>query len=541
LVACQPAQEPYDLLILGGTVIDGTGAAAVPADVGIRGDAIAAIGDLSGAPATHVLDATGKIVAPGFIDMHSHSDIPLVVDGRALSKVMQGVTTELLGESGSAAPILLDPDDARRVSDELGITEDWSTFAEYFDRLERQGISVNVLSTVGSGALRGAVIGNEDRAATPEELERMKALVDEAMRDGAVGVSSGLIYVPNRYASTEEIIELTRVAARYGGFYMSHLRDEADELVAGVEEAVHIGREADVPVHILHFKYSGTRSTRIHDVSPFRQAVEVVEAAQADGVDVYADVYPYLASSSTLMLRLPQWAQEEGGRAAATRLRDPATRARIRDEVAAHLAKGIPAGTPETVQLSRTAFDDHKRFQGMTIAEIAIDMGVEPADAILELVEKAEGRAGAIYHGIREEDLQLALSLPWTSIGSDGSALAPEGVLAGSHPHPRSYGTFPRVIARYVRELATLTMAEAVHKMTGLPASQLGLEDRGELTVGHKADVVVFDPETIQDRATFEDPHQLAVGVEALVVNGRLVIEGGIHTGRLPGRVLRGR
>jgi N-acyl-D-aspartate/D-glutamate deacylase len=541
LAACSPGPEPFDLLIVGGTVYDGTGAPGQVTDLGIRGDRIADMGDLSGAPAGRVIDASGKAVAPGFIDMHAHSDLSLIVDGRALSKVMQGVTTELLGESGSAAPILLPADDQGRVHEDLGVTADWSTFAEYFGRLERQGISVNVMSTVGSGRLREAVVGNTDRAATVQELERMKELVRAAMEDGAAGLSSGLIYLPNRYASTEELIELARVTAPYGGFYATHMRDEADDLVAGVEEAVRIGREAAVPVHILHFKYSGTRSTRLHDASPFRQAVEIVEEARAGGQDVYADVYPYLASSSTLQLRLPEWSREGGGAALAARLRDPDTRESIRREVAAHLAKGIPAGTPETVLLSRTAFSDHERYLGMTIGEIADSMGAEPAEAILELVERAEGRAGAIYFGIREEDLGLALSLPWTSVGSDGAALAPDGVLARSHPHPRAYGTFPRVMARYVRELDVLSMANAIHKMTGLPASQLGLEGRGILAPGNHADVVVFDPATFRDRATFEDPHQLAVGLEALVVNGQLVVDGGMHTGAKPGRVLRNR
>jgi N-acyl-D-aspartate/D-glutamate deacylase len=532
LVACGQGADRYDIVIRGGSVLDGTGAPAQVTDVGIRGDMIARVGDLSAASATREIDATGLVVSPGFIDMHSHSDRTLLVDGRALSKVKQGVTTELVGESGSAAPVF----EASRGDD-----TDWTTFAEYFARLERQGTSVNVLSTVGSGALRAGVVGLNDVPATPAQLEEMKQHVEQAMLDGAFGLSSGLIYVPNKYASTEELIELAKVAAHHGGFYTSHMRDEADELVAGVEEAVRIGREAGLPVHILHFKFSGTRSRVHHDVSPFRTAVAVVERARAEGLDVYADVYPYVASSSTLNLRLPEWTQEGGGSALAERLRDPEVRPGIRQEVADHLAKGIPAGTPETVLLSRTRYEPHQQYQGMTIAQIADAMGVEGADAILELVEKSEGGAGAIYFGIREDDLEYALSLPWTSIGSDGSALAPEGELARSHPHPRSYGTFPRVIARYVRERGVLTLAEAVHKMTGLSASQLGLADRGTLARGMKADVAVFSAETIRDLATFEEPHQLSEGVEYLLVNGELVLYQGAHTGALPGRVIRRR
>ena len=532
LVACGGGADSYDIVIRGGSMLDGTGAPARVTDVGIRGDMIARVGDLSEASATREIDATGLVVSPGFIDMHSHSDRTLLVDGRALSKVMQGVTTELVGESGSAAPVF---------EGSGGEDTDWTTFAEYFARLERQGMSVNVLSTVGSGALRAGVVGLNDVPATPAQLEEMKQHVEQAMLDGAFGLSSGLIYVPNKYASTEELIELAKVAARHGGFYTSHMRDEADELVAGVEEAVRIGREAGLPVHILHFKFSGTRSRMHHDVSPFRSAVAVVESARAEGLDVYADVYPYVASSSTLNLRLPEWTQEGGGSALAERLRDPEVRPGIRQEVAEHLAKGIPAGTPETVLLSRTRYEPHQQYQGMTIAQIADAMGVEGADAILELVEKSEGGAGAIYFGIREDDLEYALSLPWTSIGSDGSALAPEGELARSHPHPRSYGTFPRVIARYVRERGVLTLAEAVHKMTGLSASQLGLANRGTLARGMKADITVFDPGAIRDLATFEEPHQLSVGVEYLLVNGDLVLDEGAHTGSLPGRVIRRR
>jgi len=465
--------------------------------------------------------------------MHSHSDRTLLVDGRALSKVKQGVTTELLGESGSAAPVF------GQATASSGPA--WTTFAEYFALLEDEGISVNVLSTVGSGALRAGVVGHDNIPATTEQLEEMKRHVEQAMRDGAFGLSSGLIYIPNRYASTEELIELAKVAAAHGGFYTSHLRDEADELVAGVEEAVRIGREAGLPVHILHFKFSGTRSKVHHERSPFVSAVQVVEAAREEGLDVYADVYPYVASSSTLNLRIPDWAREGGSAALTERLGDPTLRARIRQEVAEHLAKGIAGGTPDTVLLSRTPSDGYRAYQGMTIAEIADQMGVDPVDAILELVEQSGARAGAIYFSIREEDLEHALTLPWTSIGSDGSALSPTGELARSHPHPRSYGTFPRVLARYVRERGLLSLAEAIHKMTGLSASQLGLADRGMLLPGYKADIVVFDPQTIADLATFEDPHQLAEGVAHLLVNGELVVEHGEHTGALPGRVIRRR
>ena len=527
------------MIIEGGRIIDGTGDSGRVGDIGIRGDTIVMLGELDGIDAKTRIDASGLVVAPGFIDMHSHSDATLLVDPRALSKVHQGVTTELLGESGSAAPV---PESIRaereRALAELGVELDWSTFREYFARLERQGTSVNVLSAVGSGTLRAAVIGYENRPATEGELERMKQLMSEAMEDGAWGLSSGLIYVPNRYASTGELIELAKIAARHGGSYVTHLRDEADELIAGVDEAIRIGREAELPVHILHFKFSSVRSQELR-LSPLRAAVEMIERARREGIDIYADVYPYTASQTTLNMRLPDWTHEGGGAALAERLRDPDLRPRIRREVEEHLAKGIPGATPDTVLLARTPYEDHRSFQGMTLEEIAREMGIAPVAAILEIVEKAEGRASGIFFGIREDDLEYVLTREWTSIGSDGAALAPTGVLARTHSHPRSYGTFPRVLARYVRERDTLTLPQAVHKMTGLPASQLGIDDRGVLQVGAKADIVVFDPERIQDRATFEDPHQLAVGVEWLLVNGEIVIERGYHTGALPGRVLR--
>jgi len=541
LVACAESDAHFDVLIRGGDVFDGTGGASQRVDIGIQGELVAVVGNLSGASGDVEIDATGLAVAPGFIDMHSHSDRTLLVDGRALSKVKQGVTTELLGESGSAAPVFRRVTSASGDSDSADGSEGeaWTTFAEYFALLEQQGISVNVLSTVGSGALRAGVVGLDDVPATPRQLEEMKGYVEQAMRDGAFGLSSGLIYIPNRYASTEELIELAKVAAAHGGFYTSHIRDEADELVAAVEEAVRIGRDAGLSVHILHFKYSGTRSKVHHERSPFLAAVQVVEAARDEGLDVYADVYPYVASSSTLNLRIPDWAREGGSAALTARLGDPILRGRIRQEVADHLAKGIPAGTPETVLLSRTPYEGHRSYQGMTIAEIAEEMGADAVDTILELVERSGASAGAIFFGIREEDLEQALTLPWTSIGSDGSALAPAGELAQSHPHPRSYGTFPRVLARYVRERGVLTLTDAIHKMTGLPAEQLGLQDRGTLMVGNKADIVVFDPQTIRDLATFEAPHQLAEGVAHLLVNGEIVLENGEHTGALPGQVIR--
>jgi N-acyl-D-aspartate/D-glutamate deacylase len=540
LVATQPSDRgPFDLLIRGGSLVDGSGAPARPADVGIRGDTIVAVGSLDAARAKRTLEAAGLVIAPGFIDMHSHSDFALLVDGRALSKVTQGVTTELLGESGSAAPALgpARAEMAKSLS-ELGLTLDWTTLGEYFSRIEAKKTSVNVLSTVASGQVRASVVGYDDRPSTAAELERMEALVEEAMRDGASGLSSGLIYAPNRYASTDELVALARVASRHGGFYLTHMRNEGEGLLEAIGEALEIGSKGNLPVEILHFKRSGVRAGG-GEKATLREASALIESARRDGVRVTADVSPYDASQTTLSIRLPDWTQDGGRSKMLERLRDPEMRKKIRQEISASLAEGAAGATPETILFGRTTFEPHRRFQGKRISEIAQEMGVEPAEAILELIDKAEGSTTAVYFGIREEDVELALQQPWVTIGSDGTAVAPEGILARSHPHPRWYGTFPRVLGRYVRERKVLTLEEAVHKMTALAAERLGLSDRGLVAEGKKADIVLFDPDRISDRSTFEKPHQLSVGVRFLVVNGELVLADGEHTGARPGRVLR--
>lgn len=530
----------FDLLVRGGELVDGTGAPRRPADIGITGEAIAAIGDLSAASAARTIDATGLVVAPGFIDMHSHSDLPLLADGRALSKVTQGVTTELLGESGSAAPVTeLTREAQRRSLEELGLELEWSTFAEYFALLESRGTSVNVLSTVGTGQLRASVVGYDDRPAVPEELAAMAELERNALDDGAVGLSSGLVYAPDSYASTDEIIALARVAARRGGIYLVHVRGEDSRLLDSLEEAIRIGREADLRVEVLHFKRLGIRLAGDRERPSIRDAVARIERAQHEGVRIAANMYPYTASQTTLGARIPNWAFAGGRDALLARIRDPDARARLRGEIRERLSRGIAGVTADTILFGSTPWEPHQRYLGMRIDAIARDMKVEPAEAILELMDRSDAAASAIYFGMRESDVRYVLALPWTDIGSDGVAIAPDGVLARSHPHPRWYGTFPRVLGHYVRELGVLSLEEAVRKMTSLPASRIGLSDRGRLAVGAKADVVVFDPDTIADRATFERPHQLSQGVKWLVVNGALVIADGSHTGATPGRVLR--
>jgi N-acyl-D-aspartate/D-glutamate deacylase len=353
-----------------------------------------------------------------------------------------------------------------------------------------------------------------------------------------VGLSSGLIYAPNRYASIDELAALARVAARHGGFYLTHMRNEGDGLLEAIGEALEIGRKGNLPVEILHFKRSGVRASG-GEKATLREAIDLIESARRDGVRVTANVYPYDASQTTLSIRLPDWTQDGGRSKMLERLRDPETRKKIRQEISESFAEGAAGATPETILFGRTTFEPHRRFQGKRISDIAREMGVEPAEAILELIDKAEGSTTAVYFGMREEDVELALRKPWVTIGSDGTAVAPEGVLARSHPHPRWYGTFPRVLGRYVRERKVLTLEEAVHKMTALAAERLGLSDRGLIAEGKKADIAVFDPDAIADRSTFEKPHQLSVGVRFLVVNGELVLADGEHTGARPGRVLR--
>jgi N-acyl-D-aspartate/D-glutamate deacylase len=540
---CSPeaATEPFDLVLEGGEVVDGTGAPARRADVGIRGDAIAAVGDLSESSAERTVDVSGLVVSPGFIDMHSHSDFTLLVDGRGLSKITQGVTTELLGESGSAAPVEGEAvaEMERRLA-ELDLELQWRSLGEYFDVIERSGTSLNVTTTVGTGQLRASVVGYDDRPATVEEMVRMEELVEEAMRDGAIGVSSGLIYPPNAYASTEELIALSKVAAEYGGIYLTHMRGESDDLLEALGEAIRIGKESGAAVEVLHFKRSGVRLEGETESPTIQDAVALIERARSQGVTVYANLYPYEASQTTLGIQLPDWVHDGGRQAMLARLRDPEMRARIRGEIAEELSRGIAGSTPETILFGSTTYGDHRRYQGERISEIAEAMGVEPAEAIIELIDKADGSTRAIYFGMRDEDVRYLLGLDWTTIGSDGTAVAPSGVLARSHPHPRWYGSFPRVLGHYVREEGVISLEDAVRKMTSLAAQRIGVADRGVIAEGMKADIVAFDPDTIIDRSTFIDPHQLSEGVEWVLVNGEVVLEKGEHTGAMPGRVLRG-
>ena len=537
--ACE-TRPAYDLILRNGEVVDGTGRAAREADVAVSGDSIAAIGDLVEAEADRVVDANGLVVAPGFIDMHTHSDFTLLVDGRALSKTTQGVTTEVLGETGSGGPVL---GEARgEMTEELdgyGLELTWKTLGGYLDTLEARGISVNAVSTVGAGQIRASVMGYEDRPPTDEEMERMRVLVDEAMRQGAIGISSGMVYPPNSYFSTEEMIDLAEPAAHHGGIYLTHIRNEGDGLLGALQEAATIGRKAGLPVEVLHFKRYAVRPEGPRVEPTIQDAVALIDSVRAAGQEMAANMYPYAAAQTGLDQRIPTWARDGGRQRMVERLRDPKTRGRIVKEVRKTLARDRGGYAPGTIMLGRTPHEPHQEYLGMRLSEIAEAMGMSPAETLVELVDEGEGRVRVIYFGMREEDVRYLLQVPWTTIGSDGTAVAPEGMFLESHPHPRWYGAFPRVLGRYVREESVLELPEAIRKMTSLAASRIGLEKRGEVAVGMKADLVVFRPDSIVDRATFTNPHQLSRGVNWLIVNGEVVIAEGEHTGATPGRVLR--
>ena len=530
-----PPTPPLDLLITNARIVDGSGAPSKSGSVGIRGGTIVAVGDVKG-QAARTIDAGGKVLAPGFIDMHSHSDIPLLTDGNGQSKIRQGVTTEVIGESGSVAP-------------RQAATEDspWTDFSGYFALLEKQGIAVNLLSYVGLGTVREMVIGEGNTPATPDDITRMQAVVTEAMRQGARGVSSGLIYPPNAYATLDELVEVSKAAAAAGGMYASHLRNDGKKLREGIEEAIAIGERAKLPVHVFHIKVTGRAN-----FGRMKEVVALVEAAHARGVKVSADVYPYVASSTSLTATLPQWVMDGGADAMIKRLGDKSTRARIRKDMEDPNApwdnRYQSAGTWQNVQLASigrergraaTGDDPNRKYQGMRVAEAAKAAGKDPFDFVFDLLSATRGAVGCVYFIISEDDVKLAMQQPWVAFGSDGSALAIEGPLRTGVPHPRNFGTFPRVLGKYVREEKVISLEEAVRKMTSLPASILGLTDRGLIAADKAADLVIFDPDTVADKATFTDPFQYPVGIDTVVVNGTVVLDDGQHTGKRPGKIFR--
>ncbi len=533
-----PAQ-PYDIVIRNGHIVDGGGSPWYAGDLGIRAGRIAAIGDLAGAPARRTIDARGMVVAPGFIDMLGQSELSILVNPHLPSKIYQGITTEITGEGSSAAPLndaILRAD--RVTYEHYGIQPTWRTFRGYFARLASQGMGINLASYVGATQVRRMVLGDEDREPTPAELERMRALVREAMREGAIGLSTSLQYAPAPYAKTEELIALAAEAAKFGGIYASHIRDEGNGVLDALDEAFRIGREAHIPVEIWHLKAAGKSNW-----GRMPEIVARIEQARRSGVDVGADTYAYTAWFNTFSAVIPPWAHAGGDAKLIERLKDPATRARIRREMESTSGnwnnewQEVPG--PESILLCAVQNPKLLPLQGKTIAQIAKLWGKDPIDTAFDLLIEDRGFTEVAMTAMSEPDVTLALEQPWVSICNDSQGTAPDGLLGKEHPHPRAYGTFPRILRKYVREEKKLTLEDAIRKFSGLPAARLRLADRGVLKAGMWADVVVFDPATIRDRATFEEPNQLSEGMRFVLVNGVPVIDEGRMTNALPGKVLR--
>ena len=538
--AAWPQNAPYDVVIRNGHIIDGTGSPWYAGDIGIRDGRIAAIGDLASAATKRTIDAHGMVVAPGFIDMLGQSELTILVDPHLPSKIYQGITTEITGEGGSVAPQTDATVETDRVSYEhYHITPDWRTLDQYFQRLEKQGMGINLGTYVGATQVRRVVLGDADVQPARAQLEQMKALVDQAMQQGAMGVSTSLEYAPAPYASTEELIALATEAAKYGGIYASHMRSEGDAEMASLDEVIRIGREAHIPVEIWHLKTAGKSNW-----GKMPQVVAKIDAARASGVDIGADTYAYTAWFNSLSAFIPPWAHDGGDAKLIERLKDPATRARIRKDMLTPSSKWdnewdeIPG--PQAVLIGVVQNPQLLPVQGKTLADVATLWKEDAIDALCDLLIKDSAFTGVAVFGMSEPDVVLALQQPWVSVDNDSSGTAPTGLLGQEHPHPRAYATFPRILRKYVREDHKLSLPDAIRKFSALPAQRMHLADRGVLKQGMWADVVVFDPVTIHDVATFENPNQLSQGMEDVLVNGVPVIDGGKMTNALPGKVLRG-
>jgi N-acyl-D-amino-acid deacylase len=532
--------QTYDVIIRGGHVIDGAGNPWIKADVGIRAGHIARIGRLDGAPAARVINATGQVVTPGFIDMHTHSEYVLLYDGNAQSKIRQGVTTEVFGEATSPGPIEgpgIEPN--LELLKPLRIDLTWNNLDGYFQRLLKTRSSVNVASYVSACQVRYDVVGFENRPPTADEMEKMRRLVASSMEQGAVGLADALEATCG-YAKTDELIEEAKVVAKYGGIYGTHLRGEGDTVLDSIREAIEIGENANIPVEIYHIKVAGSNNW-----GRMPELVALINSARARGVDINANQYPYIAANHPTLPLLPPWALEGGLDKTMERLLDPQLRLRIRHDI----ENGLPdwnsnyvrqSGGWRGIVIGATHTEKNASFPGKTLEEIGRIREKDPADAFFDLLVEEHGQVTCLPFMMNEKDVQTALREPWVDIASDGSSLSTEGQLAAGHPHPRNFGTFPRILGHYVREEKVLTLEDAVRRMTSLPAQRLGLKDRGLLREGYWADVVVFDPDRISDMATFASPKQYPAGINYVMVNGSVVIDGGNHTGERPGMVLRG-
>ncbi|MGI8958406.1 MAG: N-acyl-D-amino-acid deacylase family protein [Bryobacteraceae bacterium] len=531
--------QQFDIIIRNGHIIDGTGSPWYAGDVAILSGRVAAIGSLANTPAHRIIDAHGLTVAPGFIDMLGQSELSMLVNPHVPSKIFQGITTEITGEGSSIAPLNRSVLAADRPSfAHYHVNPDWWTFAQYFARLEKQGLGINLASYVGATQVRRMVLGDDNRAPSALELEQMKTLVKEGMQDGAVGVSTSLQYAPAPYAKTEELIALAAEAAKSGGIYASHMRSEGDTIDNALDEVFRIGREAKIPVEIWHLKAAGKRNW-----GRMPEIVHRIDEARNSGVDVEADTYAYPAWFNSFSAFLPPWVHDGGEAKMVARLKDPATRARIRKDMETDSSgwdnEWLEVPGPEAILVSVVQNPKLLPLQGKTIAEIAKTQSKDPIDTVFDLLIDDPNMSVAVF-GMSEQDVAYALKQPWVSIDNDSQGTAPEGVLGQEHPHPRAYGTFPRILRKYVREEKLLTLEEAIRKFSALPAQRMRLTDRGVLKQGMWADITIFDPKSIRDVATFEDPNQLSVGMEYVLVNGMPVIEKGKMTNALPGRVLRG-
>ncbi len=535
----QVPNSAFDLVITNGHIIDGSGSPWYSGDIGIRGGKIAAIGNLSADARTRTIDAQGKVVAPGFIDMLGQSEMTILVDPRLPSKIYQGITTEITGEGGSAAPL----NDAIIRADQSGyehyhIDPDWRTFRQYFARLEKQGMGINLASYVGATQVRRMVLGDDDKQPSPEQLVQMKTLVREAMKDGAVGVSTSLEYAPAPYAKTDELIALASEASRFGGIYATHMRSESDAVVESIDEALRIGREARIPVEIWHLKVAGKNNW-----GRMPEVVAKINAARNAGMDVSANTYAYTAWFNDFSAFVPPWGHDGGTAKMVERLKDPGMRARMRKDMLTPSKdwdnewQEIPG--PEAIMIGIVQNPKLVPLQGKRLSDIAKLWNKDPLDALFDFLME-DPNAGVAVFGMSQPDVTLALQQPWVSIDNDSSGASPEGILGQEHPHPRAYGTFPRILSKYVREEKALTLEDAIRKFSALAAQRMCLSDRGVLKSGMWADIVIFDPSTVHDRATFENPNQFSEGMDYVLVNGVPVVDQSKMTGKLPGKVLRG-
>jgi N-acyl-D-amino-acid deacylase len=530
----------YDIIIKNGRIIDGSGNPWVSGDIAISGDRIAKIGKLANARAKRIIDANGLVVTPGFIDMLGQSETALLIDNRSLSKLSQGITSEITGEGGSIAP-----QDALTISqlqpelDHYHLTIDWTTLEGYFSRLEKSGTPINIGTYVGAAQVREAVLGDVDRAPTPEELEKMKALIAEAMQQGAFGMSTALIYPPGQYAKTDELIELAKVVAQYGGIYATHMRSEGQTETIALEEALRIGREAHLPVEIFHLKVIGKSRW-----GTMPKMVEMIQAARDSGQDVSANMYPYIAGGTALASSLPPWVADGGLAKLLERIKDPAIRTRIKQELASEHSDWenlyLGSGGASGVLVSGIVNPDLKKYDGQMLAHIATTQGKDPLDTLMDLVIADKAQTGAIYFIASEDDLRYGLKEAWTSIGLDANELSLDGPLFEPHTHPRAFGSMPRFLGHYVRDEHLIPLEQAIRKITSLPAQRERLRGRGLLREGFFADVTIFDPANIIDKATYESPAQLSEGVKYVFVNGKIEYEDGKLSGSNAGRVLRG-